>query len=417
MTFEYDTGVQCVKCPATEGRMNGRFPTLLRIARATYGRMLTSNGKVTLRNESGADLKAGPYLYLLNHVAILDPIMVSAVAPKHIRWVAGAYLFKNKFLHKVIGEWCTAIAKQQGRSDLSMIKNIQKALQEGDNVGLFPEGTRTWDGEMMPINYKPLAKLLRYFKFPVLFVHLEGGFAHHPRWADYKRRGHVTVNVKHMLSAEQIASMDLDTLQDTIREYIRFSNDEWKQTVDYSYVSDRRAEGAQRLLYMCPKCRGVDTLRTSGNRITCSACNTVTVLNDDDNLTSIDVPFTKLSEWHNWEASEISGLKSLPPEKGVLFQRGDSNNEGELETLSKDITVQIEDEILRVDCNLPFGKTERYDLPLSKVTSLVLNAKQTMELFCEEVLYRIRLQPDASSLKYHEYYLGFQKRKNQEETE
>ena len=395
--------------------MNGRFPTLLRIARATYGRMITSHGKDTLKNECGADLKTGPYLFLLNHTEILDPIMVTAVMPRHIRWVAGAYLFKNKFLHKVIGEWCTAIPKQQGRSDLSMVKNIQKALKEGDSVGLFPEGTRTWDGEMMPINYVPLAKMVRYFKVPVLFVHLEGGFAHHPRWADYKRKGKVTVNVKYHLSAEQIASMDLQTLQDTIKEYIRFSNDEWKQTVDYSYVSDQRAEGAQRLLYMCPKCRAVDSLKTVGNRITCSKCNTASVLDNNDNLTSVEVPFTRLSEWHSWEAGEIAKLPSLPEERGVLFQKGDSNDEGELETISKDITVKLENGILKVDCRLSLGRTGHYDLPLSKVTSLILNAKQTMELFCEDVLYRIRLLPDSSSLKYHEYYLGY--KKLQEETE
>ena len=394
--------------------MQGRFPTLLRIARATYGKIIIAHGKVTLNNECGADLKAGPYLYLLNHTAILDPIMVTAVMPRHIRWVAGAYLFKNKFLHKVIGEWCTAIAKQQGRSDLSMVKNIQKALKEGDSVGIFPEGTRTWDGEMMPINYIPLAKMVRFFKTPVLFVHIEGGFAHHPRWADFKRRGKVVVNVKHALSAEQIASMDLQTLQDTIRDYIRFSNDEWKQTVDYSYVSDKRAEGIQRLLYMCPKCRAVDSLVAKGNRITCPKCNTSTVLDDNDNLTSVETPFTRLSEWHSWEAEEISKIESLPPEKGVLFQKGDANDEGELEEISKDITVQINKGNLIVDCRLSFGRNQRYELPLSKVTSLVLNAKQTMELFCEDVLYRIRLLPDASSLKYHEYYLGY--KKLQEET-
>ena len=59
--------------------MQGRFPTLLRIARATYGKIITAHGKVTLNNECGADLKTGPYLYLLNHTAILDPIMVTAV--------------------------------------------------------------------------------------------------------------------------------------------------------------------------------------------------------------------------------------------------------------------------------------------------------------------------------------------------
>jgi hypothetical protein len=62
------------------------------------------------------------------------------------------------------------------------------------------------------------------------------------------------------------------------------------------------------------------------------------------------------------------------------------------------------------------GPDKTLDLPLEKVTSLVLNAKQTMELFCEDVLYRIRLLPDASSLKYHEYYLAFNKSVKEKES-
>ena len=108
-----------------------RMPFLIRIARWTYGRMLRANGKVSLRNESGADLKKGPYLYLINHVGIMDPVMLSAVLPQHVRWVAGAYLFKNWFLKLVIGRWCTAIPKQQGRRDLSMIRNIRIASRTG----------------------------------------------------------------------------------------------------------------------------------------------------------------------------------------------------------------------------------------------------------------------------------------------
>ncbi len=378
---------------------------IIRIARMTYAKILCANGKVQIKNECGADLKKYPYLILSNHVGIMDPVMITARFPQHIRWVAGAYLFKTKFLHKVIGEWCAAIPKQQGQNDISTFRAIHRALKDGDNVGLFPEGTRTWDGEMMPIGYLPLAKLIRMYKVPVLFVHLEGGYAHSPRWADHDRRGPVIVNFKYMIDPLQAAQMDVRDLAATVKEYLHFSNDEWKETVDYQYVSSRRAEGLQRLLYMCPICKSVDSLSTKGNRVVCRSCNTNTVLNDKDDLTSIDIPFTKLSQWHQWEAEEIGSLSEFPKEKGVLLQKGDNNDEGELEELSTNFTVQLKDGAFHID----MGGGENLVLPLSDISSLILNAKQTMELFCGEVLYRIRLLPDACSLKYHEYYLSYSK--------
>lgn len=394
--------------------MASRMPTLIKIARLTYGKILSAHGKIRLNNECGADLKdGGPYLILSNHVGVLDPIMISAVMPRHIRWVAGAYLFKTRFLHKVIGDWCTAIPKQQGRSDVSMVRSVQRALKNGDNVGLFPEGTRTWDGEMMPVNYSPMAKLLKLYRQKVLFIHIEGGFAHQPRWADFKRQGSVVINVKYQLTPEQIADMDIILLQDTIKKYLHFSNDEWKQTVRYSFRSPKRAEGLQRLLYMCPKCNAVDTLKTGGNRIVCSKCNTITVLDDSDNLTSLDTPFTRLSQWHSWEASEIGNRAVLEPEPGVLFQKGDADNEGGLETISKKITVQLKDDVIIVTCKGVRGR--QYQLPLNQVSSLILNAKQTIELFLGDILYRIRLLPGASSLKYHEYYISYVNRKSRKD--
>lgn len=387
--------------------MPNRMPFLIRIARMTYGRILKLNG-VQLKNSCGADLNAGPYLILSNHVAILDPIMISVAMPQHIRWVAGAYLFKTWFLNLIIGKGCTAIPKQQGRQDITTLRRIQKALKDGDNVGLFPEGTRTWDGEMVSFDYHPLAKLLRLYKVPVLFVHLEGGFARHPRWAQKGRKGKVTVNFTSMLTPEQIVRMEVDDLAKTLEENLHFSNDQWKQGVDYEYRSPRRAEGLQRLLYLCPSCNSMDSLTTSGNRIVCSKCNSITILDDKDNLTSVSTPFTTLSEWHKWESGKISSMKEFPKERGVLLQKGDANDDGTLETLSSNITVQLKNDVIYVE---KAGSDDSVlELPLEKVSSLVLNAKQTMELFCNDDLYRIRLLPDSCSLKYHEYFLSFKEK-------
>ena len=393
--------------------MADKMPILIRIARATYGRILRFGGRLRLENDCGADLTAGPYLVLCNHSCILDPIMVSVLMPKHIRWVAGAYLFKNRFLNLIIGKGCTAIPKQQGRQDITTLRRIQAALKDGSNVGLFPEGTRSWDGEMVPLDYVPLAKLLRLYKVPVLFAHLEGAFARRPRWAEHKRRGNAVVRFKYMLTPEEMAKIEVRELAKTVEQYLHFSNDEWKQTVDYDFRCTKRAEGLHRLLYLCPSCRSMDSLSTSGNRIVCKKCNAITILDDKDNLASVDIPFTRLSQWHEWEAGTISTMSEFPKERGVLLQKGDDDDDGDLETLSKDISVQLKDDTICVECL--DGDNKVLELPLKDVSSLILNAKQTMELFCNNVLYRIRLMPDSCSLKYHEYFLSFKKQAKENE--
>lgn len=399
---------------------NGRMPWLIWLAKHTYSKKLCAHGRLVLKNDSGVDLKHNNYLYLINHAGIMDPVLVSSVIPRHVRWVAGAYLFKSFFLRLIIGHACTAIPKQQGRGDLSTLKTIKAALESGDNVGLFPEGTRTWDGEMMPVDYKALAKFVRFCKASILFVSLEGAFAQQPRWADFKRDGGVTVHVKSAIEASEIEQMDVDTLSSRISEGLRFSNDEWKETVSYSYPCTRRAEGIQRLLYMCPVCRSIDSIKAEGNVIRCSKCETEAVLDEKDNLRFEVSPagrkapsFKTLHEWHVWEAGEIGGAGGFAEEKGVLLQTGDADDAGRLETVSEDITVHLDGDVLRVKCN-DKGAGKEICIPLGEITSMVLNAKQTMELFCNDVLYRIRLLPEACSLKYHEFYTAYSKNDSEE---
>ena len=112
-----------------------------------------------------------------------------------------------------------------------------------------------------------------------------------------------------------------------------------------------------------------------------------------------------MKDWHTWESSEICKLEGFPKEDGVLLQTGDANNDGELQTISTKISVQLRNDVLYVDCGDDCQGKNRYELPMSNISSLVLNAKQTMELFCDDVLYRIRLLPEANALKYQEYFI------------
>lgn len=384
--------------------MNGRFPFVPGLARLTYSKIYVKKNKITVTNENNIDLKKGPYILLSNHCGAYDPIIIGSVLPVYVRWVTGAYLFKTKLMNLIFNKFARCIAKQQGRSDFSTIREMQRAIKQNDNVGLFPEGTRTWDGDMMPVNYKTLAKMIRTFKTDVIFVNLEGCYAQQPRWASSYRKGQsINVNFKSRLAAEEIGAMDLDSLQTVIEKGLAFSNDDWKKKVPYIYESDRRAEGAQRLFYMCPKCESIGTITTEGNTICCSHCNAKAVVTEKDDIKSEDYDMKTFPQWHKWEAGKLADVDSFAEEKGVLFQTGDVNDASRLQTVSKDIKVHLKNRVIKVTTD--FGKV--VELPYESITSMVLNAKQTMEIVSNDLVYRLRLMPDSSSLKYQEHFMNY----------
>ncbi len=76
-----------------------------------------------------------------NHINNLDPLMLAAIFPRQIFWMAKKELFKNKalaFLLRKLG----VFAVDRGGTDISAIKNALRILKSGGVLGIFPEGTR-----------------------------------------------------------------------------------------------------------------------------------------------------------------------------------------------------------------------------------------------------------------------------------
>lgn len=344
-----------------------------------------------------------------NHAHTLDPFFISAVYPYHIRWVAGSYLFKMKGVGYLLRNWVGCIPKTQGRNDLQTIRNISGALKNGDIVGVFPEGTRTWDGDMMDIT-TGTAKLVRLFKVPVVFIHIRGGFPSRPRWADKERKGPVTVEVYKTLTPEEIASMDKAQLEEVVSDCLGFSNDEWQEDARIPYKGRRRAEGIESLLYQCPCCGAYSVIRASKDRITCSNCGAHAVLDDYDRLTECDrIGFSKLSQWHAFERQGLERLFDnhpggpvFPADKGVLFQKGE---DGRLVVFSR--AFSLETDLAGLHFTFPALQgdgTGKADYDFKSISSMVINAKQTVEFFHDGGLFRFRLEKGSSPLKIWELY-------------
>ena len=88
----------------------------------------------------------GPVLIAANHESFLDPPLVGVAYDDSVYYLARKTLFKGptKWLYP---RW-NAIPVDQDAPDMSSLKKIIKILRSGEQVVVFPEGSRTLTGKL-----------------------------------------------------------------------------------------------------------------------------------------------------------------------------------------------------------------------------------------------------------------------------
>jgi 1-acyl-sn-glycerol-3-phosphate acyltransferase len=88
----------------------------------------------------------GPVLVASNHQSFLDPPLIGNLYKDEMTYLARKTLF-NRFTRWVYKNW-NAIPVDQDRPDMASLKTIIRKLKEGNRVLVFPEGSRTLDGNI-----------------------------------------------------------------------------------------------------------------------------------------------------------------------------------------------------------------------------------------------------------------------------
>ena len=93
-------------------------------------------------------LTEGSVLVASNHESFLDPPLVGVMYDKAV------YTLARKTLFRGFGAWLyprmNAIPIDQDRPDMTSLKKIIKLLRQKNRVVIFPEGSRTLDGNLQP---------------------------------------------------------------------------------------------------------------------------------------------------------------------------------------------------------------------------------------------------------------------------
>jgi 1-acyl-sn-glycerol-3-phosphate acyltransferase len=92
----------------------------------------------------------GGFLLAANHASFIDPPMIGCQLPRQIAYFARKTLWKGGFSSWWLDAVGTIPVDRDGGQDVSAIKRVLRALREERGLILFPEGTRTPDGQLQP---------------------------------------------------------------------------------------------------------------------------------------------------------------------------------------------------------------------------------------------------------------------------
>jgi 1-acyl-sn-glycerol-3-phosphate acyltransferase len=94
-------------------------------------------------------LQSGPVILASNHQSYFDPPLAGNASDRAIYFLARRSLLNVPVLGWLLPKLNVIPVDQEG-VDRSALKGIIKVLQRGECALVFPEGSRTFDGELLP---------------------------------------------------------------------------------------------------------------------------------------------------------------------------------------------------------------------------------------------------------------------------
>lgn len=138
-------------------------------------------------------IEEGPGIIVSNHASFIDPPMIGCAFKNELTYLARKTLIKGPVTEYLYRNMNTVPVDQE-KPDMVGIRGILRAVKEGGRVLIFPEGSRTLDGELQP-GQAGVGLLVAKSKVPVLPVRLFGAYEALPRGARFPRPSRITLMV------------------------------------------------------------------------------------------------------------------------------------------------------------------------------------------------------------------------------
>jgi 1-acyl-sn-glycerol-3-phosphate acyltransferase len=136
---------------------------------------------------------AGTYIFMSNHVSNLDPPIIIPLVPGRTSVLAKREIWKIPIVNKALDLVEIVPVERSNRdSAISSVRKAGEVMKHHINMTIFPEGTRSPDGRLMPFKKGPF-HLAAETGFPIVPITILGTYEMMPKGASLIRSGTATL--------------------------------------------------------------------------------------------------------------------------------------------------------------------------------------------------------------------------------
>jgi 1-acyl-sn-glycerol-3-phosphate acyltransferase len=159
-----------------------------------------------LRREGIENIPAdGPVIVAGNHVSYLDPAVLGSACPRPVRFLISAQVWQHRSMNWFYRGMRSIPVDRSGGPTRAAIRAALAALEDGEVVGIFPEGGRTKPGHVDPALIG-VGLIARLSGVPVIPVGIVGTERSMPVGAGFPRPAKVVVRFGRPLDPDAIAA-------------------------------------------------------------------------------------------------------------------------------------------------------------------------------------------------------------------
>ena len=162
--------------------------------------------------------REGGALVCSNHQSYFDPVIIGSSCSRRMNYLARESLFRF-FLFGWLIRWYDAIPIQREGMGIGGLKETMRRLKRGEMVLIFPEGTRTSDGQLQEL--KPgFCTVARRSRAAIVPLALDGAYQAWPKEAAWPRLSAVHISVGLPITAEEIGQLSDEELEAELAQRI-----------------------------------------------------------------------------------------------------------------------------------------------------------------------------------------------------
>ena len=296
-----------------------------------------------------------------------------------------AYYLYNKRTRDILLD-TGIIPKKMFASDLKSIKDCMAVVKNGESIIMMPEARLSIDGSNQPFA-RGLGKLIKKLNIPVITLETHGAYLSMAKWVEEKRKGGIEVTTHLTLTPEQIQQLSADEIDDICAKALEFNDFEWIKSAPYTFKGNNLLEGAENLIYKCPKCGAEYKIIANKNTITCTNCDLQISMDGKYNFINPYGDIHNLQDWYRFQrdaAQKVYESGKFELKTDVKVKTYDDYGKGMI-TVGEGVCT-LDKDGLRYDGTFK-GAEHHLNIPAHAIQALPFGCGEDFETYWDNVFY------------------------------